>query len=166
MRPGLFPSQQRALQKALKKAEKFDHFRQRTRRTFCLLLVGAAAATVGSFYAGQVVGRRVSPRAGHAEETDRAAFLRQQLPLAHRLARSTDRELEAGYATFLLVMSGTGGDDVLWHGYERLGALALARADERGREIADGLVRAASMLTVPERLQPLLARLRAHREWK
>jgi hypothetical protein len=33
----MFPSQERALRKAFKKADKFDHFRQRTRRQFVAL---------------------------------------------------------------------------------------------------------------------------------
>ena len=55
MRPGLFPSQQRALRQAFKKADKFDHFsfRQRTRRAF----LGLGALALGMGAGGFALGR-------------------------------------------------------------------------------------------------------------
>jgi len=72
MRLGLLPSHKRELQRAFKKADAFDHFRQRTRRAF-LGLWGLAVGGSGlSFFAGcKVAGTRapMQPPVGPLDAT-------------------------------------------------------------------------------------------------
>lgn len=120
MRSGFMPGQQAALRRAFKKAEAFDHFRQRTRRGF--LSVGAAgiAGSIGAFWVGtwtsrhdSDVQRAHSPEPGHP-----------QLAVAHRLALGPDADLRANAAMFLVVLDAIGGDELTWAGFGRLVRMA------------------------------------------
>jgi hypothetical protein len=106
MRPGLFPSQQRALRKALKKADKFDHFRKRTRRSF--VLVGALSA----LSAGAAVWSAIRSVAvqGPPGSLDRWATVAVG-PLS---------ELRQRAIPLLGALDGRPEHDPIWQGYHRL----------------------------------------------
>jgi hypothetical protein len=119
MRPGLFPSQQRALRKALKKADKFDHFRRRTRRTFLGLGALGLFAGVTGFAAGRHRSRSVDT------DTDDDTLIGQ-----HRsLAAAPIARLRAGYIVFLASMEQAPADPRFWVGFERLATHALETRD-------------------------------------
>ena len=116
MRPGLFPSQQRALRRAFKKADAFDHFRQRTRRAFVGLSLLAVATGVGGFVFGR--------RRGAVDEPDEAASLIDR----HRaLATAPLERLRAAQLVFLASMEQSPGDEEFWVGFERLATHALSQ---------------------------------------
>jgi hypothetical protein len=125
MRPGLFPSQERALRRAFKKADKFDHFRRRTRRTFLglglLAVVGTSLGAASGFWLGRR--RAVDPWAA-------------RIVLAHKIAAAAEDVLLRDHVPFLMVLEHTGGDDVLWLGFERLARLVLSSTAPEHRELA------------------------------
>lgn len=88
MRSGFLPSQQRELRKASKKADAFDHFRQRTRRRFVALGLLGIAGSAGTFWLG-----RRGPWAPGTGEVDVASPA--PLDAAHRLALGPDADLRA-----------------------------------------------------------------------
>ncbi len=116
MRPGMFPSQQRAMRQAFKKADKFDHFRARTRRSLVLGGVASVAAAVGAFWAGTRMG-------GAAAPPDADSHPRRQI--VHRLAAATDPDLWQQRHTFLQALEEVGGDQAGWVGFRRLAEMAL-----------------------------------------
>ena len=118
MRPGMFPSQQRAMRQAFKKADKFDHFRARTRRSLVLGGVASLAAAVGAFW----VGTRTRDAAA-APGAD--SHPRRQL--VHRLAAATDPDLWQQRHTFLQALEEVGGDPVGWVGFRRLAQMTVLR---------------------------------------
>ena len=83
MHLGMLPSQKRALQRAFKKADKFDHFRSRTRRAFVGGGVAAIAAAATSFW----VGLRTGTRKGRAVPKPATGFTARQ---RRRLDRFVD----------------------------------------------------------------------------
>jgi hypothetical protein len=158
MRPGLFPSQQRALKKALKKADKFDHFRQRTRRTFLSLVAVAATTCCGAYLLGRATA--VDGRAGKTVGVDPA--LRDKLALAHALATGPDQELRRNYAGFLLLMDAHRGDEITWGGFARLSRMALESRGPEEIRLAKRLLLTADALEAPAGVQRFVDRLRQH----
>lgn len=117
MRQGLFPSQQRALRQAFKKADAFDHFRQRTRRAFLSL----AALAVGTGVAGFVTGR-----SWHAAADDPPTSPLQRY---RALATGPFGDLHASHLGFLAAMEEATGDERFWVGFERLATHGLRESD-------------------------------------
>jgi hypothetical protein len=147
----MFPSQQRALRQAFKKADAFDHFRQRTRRGFLAVAGLGVAGCIGAF----VLGRRFAPAAAEATATN----LDRELAGVHALALGPVARLEHGAADILSRIELHGGDDTLWLGCERLILHALARGDRQ--VLARAILAMAAVRPVPEPLAPLLEKLRA-----
>ncbi len=130
MRSGMLPSQQRALRQAFKKADKFDHFRKRTRRSFLALGSLGLAGTIAGFWVGRsttwfsgsegahdLEGRPVDPR------------IQSMLPWARELARGDERALVEHYVGFLFVFGRVQADEALWHGFHRLVEVAKRDAN-------------------------------------
>ena len=131
MRLGMLPSQKRALQRAFKKADKFDHFRSRTRRTFVGGGVAAIAAAATSFWVGMRTGR------GEAKPVV-VTSPRQQL--ARRIAASSDSDLMRDRFALLQGLEMTPNDPVAWGGFRRLARMAT--------ESQDGALAARLLLTL------------------
>ncbi len=126
MRLGMLPSQKRALARAFRKADKFDHFRQRTRRTLLFGGVGALFAAAGSFWAGASLGRPEPPMSVPP------ASVSPRLGAVHRIAAEPDAEFWSHRFTFLAALEESGGDAVGGVALRRLTTLTLARgSDER-----------------------------------
>lgn len=148
MRPGLFPSQQRAIQKAFRKADAFDHFRQRTRRGFIGAIFGGIAASAGTFFAGlQIAAAAPASRPPMPAPPFDAVALG---PIERLEARALEvlAEIEMGRAS-----------TALWVGVERLALRSLVEPHRdalRARLLA---TRAA--VAVPPALQSTFARLEA-----
>lgn len=121
MRLGILPSQQRALQQALKKARKFDDFRTRTRRGFLLAALGGCGASAAMFFLGRAT-------AGSLATTEPAPS--PALAPARKLATGPLSELVAAYPTFLLMLERAGADRTVWIGYARLVDVAVQRRDQ------------------------------------
>lgn len=155
MRLGLLPSQQRALQRTLKKARAFDRFRQRTRRQFLWFGALASVATVGAFLGGRRTAgpADVAPKAG-------SSAIDPRLALAHRLASRSDADLWDGAATFLVVLDANRSDRALWMGFARLARMAIERDGVDATRLAQRLLRSAEAATLPEFVVPLLGPLR------
>jgi hypothetical protein len=152
----MFPSQQRALRRAFKKADKFDHFRKRTRRSFVLGGIGAVVAAAGAFLAGLAVGSQ-SPRTDSKSRV--ADRWLQRVPWAERFAAQPIEILESGRSTFLMVIEETGGTDALWKGFERLAERALTSRGVEGVELARLLLRTCRLAPPPVELTHLVTRL-------
>jgi hypothetical protein len=115
MRSGMLPSQQRALRRAFKKADAFDHFRTRTRRAF--LGLGSLAAALG--LGGLLVGR-ASVSDARAPRSD-----------AYReLALAPLDDLRSAHLGFLAALEEAPDDRALWVGFERLAQVALSQPTE------------------------------------
>jgi hypothetical protein len=169
MRSGLFPSQQRALRQAFKKADKFDHFRQRTRRSFVLGGIAAVGAAAGTFWVGIKMGRKgaVAPTTTSVRaeaETPLRGPLQGKLAVAHRWSTAPDEELRANYALFLVILDAHGGDDLLWAGFARLAGMAEAGAGEPNRFLAQRLLASARRLPPPAFVSHHLSLLQARVE--
>ena len=121
MRLGMLPSQKRALQRAFKKADKFDHFRSRTRRTFIGGGVAAIAAAAASFWVGM--------RTGRAEPAIPVAATSPRQQMARRIAASSDSELMRDRFALLQGLEMTPNDPVAWVGFRRLAGMAAASQD-------------------------------------
>lgn len=154
MRLGLLPSQKRELQRAFKKADAFDHFRQRTRRTFLGVGALAVALGVGGFAAGRMTG------AGRLADRDAVADpkLTARRDQARRLATQPDSILRRDHATFLLILDAVGDDEALWVGFARLGNMALQ--GEGDRQLMARLLTTARARRRPAYLDPLVETLR------
>ncbi len=143
MRSGMFPSQQRALRRAFKKADKFDHFRKRTRRSFVLGGMVAAVAAAASFWAGTMVG------SSKATNDEVASRWHKKIPWAEEFASSPIEVLAASRSTFLTVIEQTGGTDAMWRGYERLADRAI---ETRDAELANRLLEVIRLAPPPQSL--------------
>jgi len=140
----------------LKKADAFDHFRQRTRRRF-LAILGLSvplAAGAGFALAHWSMG---SPRKRLPDPVD--ARVVERLEWAHRLANGPDGALLAASTTFLMVLDRCGGDVALWRGFARLVRMAEADGQER-RALAARLLVSAEAQELPVELRGCEARLR------
>jgi hypothetical protein len=156
MRPGLFPSQQRAIRQAFKKAEKLDHFRQRTRRAFLGLGALALGMGVGGYAVGKLMSSPVT-RLGHDPR------LTSRVDQGRRMAAQPDPILRRDHATLLLIIEGVGADDAMWVGFARLAHMALANQDAEDRQLARRLLTTAEQVSPPAYLQPLVESLRRMR---
>jgi hypothetical protein len=78
--------------------------------------------------------------------------------MAHGLAGGEEEALIASHASFLMILSGTGGDEAMWRGFDRLTDVALRRRDV---SLAAALVETANTLTVPAERRAQLAPLRS-----
>ncbi len=125
MRPGLFPSQQRAMRKAFKKADKFDHFRKRTRRAFLAMGALGVGAAIGGFFLG-----RASVKV-EAEDSVADSPLESRRQYARDLAQGPLDALVDAHQSFLLVLNRLPPDSVLWSGFARLADAAVSRRDAR-----------------------------------
>jgi hypothetical protein len=149
MRSGLFPSQQRAMRKALKKADKFDHFRTRTRRAFVALGALGVAGAVGGFFLGRATVSKdpgpvsVSPLEGRRE-------------YARELAQGPLDGLVNAHQSFLMVLNRLEPDSILWSGFARLVDVAITRRDVR---LAKRLLPTFSVHDVPMPTQELATAL-------
>jgi hypothetical protein len=151
MRPGLFPGQQRALRKALKKADKFDHFRQRTRRAFFGAILGGAAMSVAAFVVGR--GRMAST----TEESGQSGP-RPQDPFA-ALALGPIEKLETHAVDLLAEIELGRASSAHWIGVERLALRALA--DLGPNKIRARLLRTRDAVKLPPELESVFAGLDA-----
>jgi hypothetical protein len=143
----MFPSQQRALRRAFKKADKFDHFRKRTRRSFVLGGIGAVVAAAGAFWAGLAVGSDVQQAEVVADRW------RKKLPWAEEFAYAPIETLETARASFLTVIEQTGGTETTWHGFARLANRAIEKAN---RDLALRLLEVVRLAPPPDSLRPLV----------
>ncbi len=155
MRPGMFPSQQRAMRQAFKKADKFDHFRARTRRSLVLGGVASVAAAAAAFWVGTrtadaAVGREADshPRPAQHEEWLRA------------LAVGPISELRSRAMHLTAALESAEVDDGLWVGFHRLCSHSLTHADDTA--LRNRLLSFAPRSPVPH-VAEALAALRAHR---
>lgn len=121
MRLGMLPSHKRALERAFRKAEKFDTFRARTRRTFVAGGLAAIAAAATSFWAGNQTGRAI-PR-GTAALTVHQAH-------ARRIAAASDEALLRERLSLLQALEDATNDPVAWMGFRRLAGIAVATRDQ------------------------------------
>ena len=123
MRLGMLPGQQRALQRAFKKADKFDHFRSRTRRAFVGGGIAAIAAAATTFWVGMRVG------GGRTTAPDATTKVPPRQPLARKLAAASDADLLRAQNTFLQKLELAPEDSIAWIGFRRLAGMAGARND-------------------------------------
>jgi hypothetical protein len=124
----MLPSQKRVLQRAFRKADKFDHFRARTRRTFVAGGVAAIAAAVGSFWVGRRTSRASPSHSGRPSP---------RKELARRLSAASDVELFRDRLAYLQGIEITPDDPVAWGGFRRLVTMAQ---ESRDRELAARLL--------------------------
>lgn len=157
MRLGLLPSQKRELRKAFKKADKFDHFRQRTRRQFMAIGALGVATGIGGFFVGRTFGLRT--RELPPADESRRRWL-QKLPWARTYAEQPAASLSTNYATFLMVIQQTGGDDPTWRGFAKLVEHALSPSCE-DPYLRRALLRTCESAPPPDWLQPAVQRLAA-----
>ena len=122
MRLGMLPGQQRALQRAFKKADKFDHFRSRTRRAFVWGGVAAIASAAGTFWVGVRTGMAAT---GH----NPPATAHPGQSVARNLAAASDADLLRDRLTFLQRLELAPEDSVAWIGFRRLAGMAVAGRD-------------------------------------
>ncbi|MEZ5963853.1 MAG: hypothetical protein R3F56_08420 [Planctomycetota bacterium] len=146
MRLGILPGQQRVLQRALKKARKFDDFRGRTRRGFVLTTLGGLGASIGTFFVGRYM-------AGRAESAPSPAIVGDEL--SQRLATGSIDDLVSAYPTFLLLLERNPSSAAAFAGYARLVDAAVRNED---RTLARHLVESAA--TAPSRFSGLADLLR------
>lgn len=153
MRLGMFPGQQEMFRRAIAIAREQGEARA-NRRAF--LIAG------GALVVGGAVGLGVAPWAlGVSHEQPEQAepvAADRELALLHRIAVGPLDQLESVAPNMTARIELHGGDDRLWLGYERLLLLALAMRDRVA--LARDLAAMASARAVPDRLRPLLARLR------
>jgi hypothetical protein len=133
------------MRKAFRKADKFDHFRQRTRRAFLgvgalALALGGAAGFAGRGWWGQ---KPTSPAAGSIAA----------------LATGSLDQLRANYQMLLAAIETGKATPAHWHGYERLVLLALSGIEGVPSTLATDLLLTASVQPPPEATQPLLRTL-------
>lgn len=150
MQQGLFPSQQRALRQAFKKADAFDHFRQRTRRAFLSMLLGGAGMGAGMTAAGYWLGRRHGATAAQPARHPDVEWM-------HALVRGPLADLEAAAPNLTATIDLHGGDADLWLGFERLVLTALAHGDRQS--LARDLLVLARVAPPPAHLHALVERL-------
>jgi hypothetical protein len=133
----MLPSQQRALQRAFKKADKFDHFRSRTRRTFIGGAIAAAAATATSFWVGVRTGMSSAPTdAGHKADVP----LGDMSGVGRRFATASDQDLRSNAALFLRILDTHASDDLLWAGFARLARMSIAGSEQEDTLLAQRLL--------------------------
>jgi hypothetical protein len=158
LRSGLFPSQQRLLRQAFKKADKFDHFRARTRRSFLAIIGASAVAVTGSFFIGHSVGSSNAPTPRPVPKSSRIAAAAGQL---ETLALGPLDQLEQAHPMLIsyLDLHTTQATDAHWLGFERLLLLALSAPDAK-RGLAREITRVAEVRSTPTHLQPLIEQLR------
>ncbi len=159
MRPGLFPSQQRALRRTFKKADAFDNFRQRTRRAFVGLGLLAVATGVGGFALGRWWNSDATPEREVVRDRWRA-----KLSWAQTYAEQPIAILSANYATFLMVIEQTGGDERTWRGFEKLLNHSLSAAADSDAHLKQMLLRTAKIAPPPEWLHVPVQRLAKARD--
>lgn len=149
MRPGLFPSQQRALQRAFKKADAFDHFRQRTRRAFVGAVLGGLSVSVGTYFLGRGLQSRDPSATGTVTESTPQSFDAVALGPIEKLeaqALNVLAEIEMGRAT-----------PALWIGVERLALRAVVEANRE--PLRARLIATRSAVQIPAGLESAFARL-------
>jgi hypothetical protein len=158
LRSGLFPSQQRLLQQAFKKADKFDHFRARTRRSFLALAGASAVAVAGSFYVGHSVGSSTATTPQPVPKSSRIAAAAGQL---ETLALGPLDQLERAHPMLVsyLDLHTAEATDAHWLGFERLLLLALSAPDAK-RGLAREITRLSEVRSISAHLQPLIEQLR------
>ena len=149
MRPGLFPSQQRALEQAFKKARALDRFRQKTRRSFILggfAAIGAATTTffLGARYTGTAAQRGPQP----LTQPDAT------LSALHGLALGPLDQLEAQEMHVVRAYEANVLDDKLAYGVQRLVALSLSKPTNEVLRVR--LVRLISKVDLPEHVRSSL----------
>jgi hypothetical protein len=122
MLSGMFPSQQRMLRQAFKKAARFDTFRQRTRRSFLVAGAAAVAAAAGAFWAGMQVAQPASP-APTPSTGSSTGWLDD-------LASGPLPELQRQAPHLLAALRGKAADDVMWLGFHRLVLVATSQPEQ------------------------------------
>jgi hypothetical protein len=152
MRSGLFPAQQRMLRRLVKKADKFDSFRQRSRRALfgCGILAGLTGLVAG-FGAGGGLECAATPP---------TSALDPLLTRGLQMAIDADDNLLRDALPFLLILEAHSDHAGLWIGYGRLARMVIdAPAGER-RELAARLSVTAHNHQPPAHLAGLVEELR------
>lgn len=155
MRSGLFPAQQRMLRRLVKKADKFDQFRQRSRRALfgCGILAGLTGLVAG-FGAGGGL------ESAESVATPPTSALDPLLTRGLQMAIDADENLLRDALPFLLILEAHSDHAGLWVGYGRLvRAVIDAPAGER-RELAARLWVTARNHQPPAHLAGLVEELR------
>jgi len=136
------------MQRAMKKARKFDDFRRRTRRSFMAVALAGTGVSVGAFFFGRAVSRG---------EEARPHVPFAALEQARKLATGPLDDLVAAYPTFLLVLERVPRDGLLWVGYSRLvDAAARRESAPLMRHLAEsGSKLPPELAALVERLQPV-----------
>jgi hypothetical protein len=152
----MFPSQQRALAKALKKADKFDDFRGRTRRSFIALATAGACGCIGAFFLGRGFAESASPASADPWRTS--------LPWAREFSRQPVETLIQGASTYLSVLQNAGGDELeLWQGFAKLATYALENSDTQAQALRARLRVFCSRVRVPAQFQSTVQQLQTRR---
>lgn len=155
MRLGLLPSQKRALDRAFKKADAFDHFRARTRRAFLGLGFAAGVTGVIGFFVGRGTGRAHDDPVGPVDSNESP-----RLAVARRLAAAPDEQLWRERNTFLLAIEESGGDAEAWVGFRRLSSMVLGQPEPLRREVAMRLLKTSAHAPARADYQEWIERLR------
>jgi hypothetical protein len=175
---GLFPGQRAVLRRMMKKADKFDHFRQRSRRAALLGLAGAALACAGSFWSGLSVGQSGERRAPAPREDDQRVGdkpvddkhpssevaptpERDMLAWLHALAIGPLEDLELREMHVLRAAEQSPADERLAYAVQRLTVLSLRKPDNQ--TLRARLLRLHAQRVMPEHVQSSLQLLDARR---
>jgi hypothetical protein len=121
---GLFPGQRAALRRMMKKADKFDRFRQRTRRALLATVVGSVAACGAAWFGGWRAGR--SAMAAPPDEPNPGLAADPLLDLANGPLVALERQS----MHLLRALHGRGEGDPLWLGYYRLTLVATQQGHD------------------------------------
>ena len=133
---------------------------RRSRRQLVASAVGMMLIGAGGFWLGRRSAASDARGLGEAADpsaTDRTAFLRSRLPLARKLADASDSDLRASHATFLSILGVATTEDTLWHGFDRLAAMAVSTRDT---DLARALLQAAAVADLPESSRAWLEQVR------
>ena len=150
MRSGMLPSQQRALRRAFKKADAFDHFRTRTRRAFFGLFGLSALGASAAYWLGQ---RTASEPAASA--TNSVASELETLALGPLDALEQAHPLLIAY----LDLHTADAKPKHWLGLERLAFLALSEPETK-RALGREVTRLVDVRGCPAATRPVIDKLR------
>jgi hypothetical protein len=145
------------LRRAFKKAHHFDHFRKRTRRAF----IGMGLLAIGTGVAGFAVGRNWDTES--VPEQAVSSRWQGKLPWAQSYATQPIAVLAKHYATFLMVIEQTGGDDATWRGFARLVEHAMDPVQNKDSYLPEALLKTARIAPPPEWLHKAVEELAIQR---
>jgi hypothetical protein len=121
---------------------------------------GAVALGVAGYLLGRTSGAPVTVPSSSplSTEVGRRRWM-AKLPWARAYAEQPIAVLSANYATFLMVIEQTGGDEATWRGFAKLAAHALSPAGADDHILRRQLLRACELAPPPEWLHATLQRL-------